>query len=349
MKPPFLLIACSLLFLVHDTSAQSLDIALAGHGLSIGNSSRFTGLRINAVDSQVERIDGLNLTLWNPGKNPDAAYNGATVGLIGTKARTITGIALSGIGVNAREHLRGIAAGGLGVGANRLTGLAAGLIMVDVKERIRGIVLAGFWTGDCQQLDGIAFSLGGAIGRQVRGLTIGGLFAGGSNLTGLSLSFGGAYADTLRGVAVGGIFANAGGLGGMRGIAGGGLFVGGRDLTGIACSLGGIGAESLDGIMLAGLGLGAGKRIRGVAIGSCLVFAPQVTGVAVGALNGLYIDRIDLEDFLHVKYANRRFTGLSIGLFNYTAQLKGVQLGLLNYAGNNPRWLKLLPVVNLHI
>ena len=28
---------------------------------------------------------------------------------------------------------------------------------------------------------------------------------------------------------------------------------------------------------------------------------------------------------------------------HHTQQLKGVQLGLLNYAGNNPRWARLLP------
>ena len=74
-----------------------------------------------------------------------------------------------------------------------------------------------------------------------------------------------------------------------------------------------------------------------------------MTGVAAGALNGFYIDRIDLEDFLRIRLANQRFTGLSIGLVNYSAQLKGVQLGLLNYAGNNPRWLRLLPLINIHL
>jgi hypothetical protein len=40
--------------------------------------------------------------------------------------------------------------------------------------------------------------------------------------------------------------------------------------------------------------------------------------------------------------------GVSIGLFNWTPRLRGVQLGLLNYAGNNPDGLKLLPLVNAH-
>jgi len=47
--------------------------------------------------------------------------------------------------------------------------------------------------------------------------------------------------------------------------------------------------------------------------------------------------------------ANRETVGLSIGLVNYTAELRGVQIGLLNYARNNPRWLRLLPFLNLHL
>ena len=91
------------------------------------------------------------------------------------------------------------------------------------------------------------------------------------------------------------------------------------------------------------------ERIRGIAVGTLVAFAPEVTGLMVGGLNGLYIDRIDLEDFLHFEMANERFRGLSIGFVNYTAELKGVQLGLFNYAGNNPRWLRLLPLVNVHL
>ena len=45
-----------------------------------------------------------------------------------------------------------------------------------------------------------------------------------------------------------------------------------------------------------------------------------LTGVSVSAVN--YVDGTQ--------------RGLSIGLFNYAETLHGVQLGLLNYAGNNP-------------
>ena len=91
------------------------------------------------------------------------------------------------------------------------------------------------------------------------------------------------------------------------------------------------------------------RRPFGSPLVSVLIFAPDVTGLAAVALNGVYIDRIDLVDFLHFRMVNQSYTGLSIGLVNYTARLKRVQLGLANYAGNNPRWLRLLPLVNVHL
>ena len=57
--------------------AASLDLGYRGWGISIGNAKRVTGVRINGVDRHVERVNGLNLTLWNPHKNPRAAFNGA--------------------------------------------------------------------------------------------------------------------------------------------------------------------------------------------------------------------------------------------------------------------------------
>ena len=40
--------------------------------------------------------------------------------------------------------------------------------------------------------------------------------------------------------------------------------------------------------------------------------------------------------------------GLAIGILNYARSLNGVQLGLLNYAGNNRPGLRWLPFVNAH-
>jgi len=36
-------------------------------------------------------------------------------------------------------------------------------------------------------------------------------------------------------------------------------------------------------------------------------------------------------------------------LYNRTEELHGLQVGLLNYAGNNPKGLRMLPFVNMHL
>jgi hypothetical protein len=42
-------------------------------------------------------------------------------------------------------------------------------------------------------------------------------------------------------------------------------------------------------------------------------------------------------------------TGLSIAVFNYAEELNGVQIGVLNIAGNNESGFQILPILNAHI
>jgi hypothetical protein len=88
--------------------------------------------------------------------------------------------------------------------------------------------------------------------------------------------------------------------------------------------------------------------VQGLALGSVIVqrsgtgllLAPLYTyGGPGGTLTGLSLSPVN-----HVRGRQR---GLTIGLFNYATHLSGAQLGLLNYAGNNPRFLRLLPGLNL--
>jgi hypothetical protein len=108
---PCVLLAALILVPLQSAAAQALDVAVAGYGLSLGDSSRLTGIRINVMDRRVERVNGLNLALWNPSESPDAEYNGMMLGIIGSKARKVHGLAFGGIGVNARGRLFGVAAG----------------------------------------------------------------------------------------------------------------------------------------------------------------------------------------------------------------------------------------------
>jgi hypothetical protein len=97
----------------------------------------------------------------------------------------------------------------------------------------------------------------------------------------------------------------------------------------------GVGAPRIEGLVLSGAAAGA-TVMRGVVVAPAyfrIDDAGRLTGLSVSAYN-------------HIKGEQR---GLAIGIFNYARSLNGVQIGVLNYAGNNSRGRRLLPLVNLHV
>ncbi len=246
-----LLVTMMLLALVGQSVASSLDLALRDVGISMGNSKRFTGIRLNGIDRNVERLRGLNLTLWRPGENPVLRVDGIGLGIVGPDG----------------EHLRGLMGGGIGVSADRVDGLAFGLLGIGVNE-MRGVAIA---------------PLGGG--------------------------FGGA-----SGVMIGGI---------------------------------GVGASEINGLALGGIGVG-GRKIRGIAIGGLAVGAKEITGIGAA---GLIVRAERISGLSAAIYCEgiRDQKGISIALLNRTPELHGLQVGLLNYAGNNPHPFRYLPIFNFHM
>ena len=109
-------------------------------------------------------------------------------------------------------------------------------------------------------------------------------------------------------------------------------------VNGIAAGLIGPEAQEINGLALGLLGVGAHGNVRGIALGGLGVGAgDDITGISLGFRGR------------HPEIRTQRFTGLSIGGFNCAEELHGLQLGILNYAGNNPRWARWLPVVNVHL
>src|SRR5258708_17506673 len=60
-----------------------VNLAIHNTGLSIGNSMTFTGLRLNWRDYRLDRIHGLNRTLWRPGQHVGGGITGGGAGLLG--------------------------------------------------------------------------------------------------------------------------------------------------------------------------------------------------------------------------------------------------------------------------
>ncbi len=318
----------SVLIALPKVFAQGVNIPAKRYGISIGNSTRFNGLRFNYRDKGVEAINGFNLTIWTPRdvegtlgqvnglalglpiSLQNAQFNGINIALGGGGAAgTARGIQLAGLGVGAGVDLHGIVIGGLGVGAGQsVVGFSFGGLGVGAGDRVAGFNIGGLGVGAGNDVQGINIGgLGVGAGNNVWGITIGGLGVGaGSYVTGLNIA---------------GLGVGAGQV--LRGVNIAGLGVGGPKVVGLSVSLL-LEAEIMEGVAItpAYYHLSAQSEIGEGPI--------QHKGVAVSA-------------FSNIRGEHR---GLTISILNIADDLKGIQLGLLNIARSNPKGLKALPVFN---
>ena len=335
-------------------TAQSIDLPVRGYGLSIGDSRDHVGLRLNFQDRNLRSMRGVNITIWTPAMPARAEVRGLAIGLPMTGGENLRGISMALFGVGAEGSLRGIALGGIGAGAGEsITGIAIAGIGAGAGESVRGIMIGGIGAGAGGSATGVMIGgIGAGAGGSAAGVMIGGIGAGaGGNVRGLVLS---------------GIGAGAGGN--FRGISASGIAAGsGGDLTGIHTAGVALGAGgNASGILVGGVAVGAGGELRGLAIGGVGVGAPVIraivlSGVAAGGedVSGLIVAPAyflvaenGYMNGVSVSAVNRirgRQQGLTIGILNIARDLRGVQLGLLNYAGSNRRGLRLLPFMNMQM
>ena len=304
--------------------AESIDLGARSSGLSIGNSSTWTGVRIKMSDRGVDTVRGVNITFLPAHDNKDARISGVSVGLYGPSGGTLTGLQIGGVGVMAQESVRGVSLGFLGTGAG---------------EDVSGLAFGGLGAGAGESITGIAFgTLGAGAGEHITGIAFGGLGAGaGESITGIA--FGGlgvGAGESINGIAVGMLGAGAGEV--IKGIVIGGLGAGaGESITGFSLGILAVGAgEDLKGVAVGGLGVGAGESITGIAIALGTVKISKD-----GRLKGF-----SASTFNHIRGSQ---TGLSIGIVNIAYELNGVQIGLVNYVRENPPYRRLLPLVNFNL
>ena len=321
--------------------SQSLDLMIDNYGLSIGDSRIVRGVRLNFRDREMQRVTGINATIWMPHKDArGGVVKGLALGLPATGADEIKGLGIGLFGVGAESEFKGLGVGGFGVGAGGdVTGILIGGFGVGAGGNVTGLTIGGFGAGS---------------GGDVKGITIGGFGAGaGGDVTGFQFGgFGVGAGGNVKGITIGGFGAGAGG-----------------DITGL--TIGGFGAGAggdVTGITIGGFGAGAGGTLKGLAIGIGGVGAPTVRGIGIAAavgghdLKGGFIapgyfkvtandddmeggraSGVSVSIFNHIK--GDQF-GLSIGLFNYAWEVNGIQLGVLNYVANNPKGTRLLPLIN---
>lgn len=332
--------------------SQGFGIPSKKGGIGFGNLPIFTGLRFNYCDKNVKKISGINVTVWQPKQDSvqTGTVNGISIGVpltMGTANKN--GINLGLLGAGASKNISGINIGGLGIGAG---------------ENVTGINIGG---------------LGMGSGGNVTGLNVGGLGAGsGKNVTGINIGgLGIGAGENLSGFSFGGLGAGSGGK--VSGITIGGIGVGaGKDLSGI--SIGGIGVGSggnVTGITIAGIGAGCGGELRGLVIAGVAAGAPKTKAIIIAPaaggqdVKGLMITPV----WMKVGYVNRHNEdgqevreekegtikgvsisafnqirgeqrGITLGVVNYTKKIHGIQFGLINIVKENPKGLRVLPILN---
>lgn len=382
MTPRFVLLAAAVLgaaLLVSPTSTlaaqndrdrdngPSLDLGINGVGLSIGDSRRWTGLRLNYRDGRLIEANGINLTLWYPHEGGAGDVNGLAIGLPTTGARRLTGAGIGLFGFGVEEEFVGLGIAGLGMGGGGdLKGIMLAGLGMGGGGDISGLSIAGLGMGGGGNLRGIAIAgLGAGMGGDLEGIFIGGLGAGGGGdvkgigIGGLGFGAGG----NLTGAAIGGLGVGSGGN--AKGLLIGGLGAGlGGDLTGVGIGGLGIGTGGdLTGLVIGGLGAGFGGTLKGVGIGGLGIGGSRIRGLAIGGLGvgGYDLEGVFLSPILFRVERDGRFQGVAaagysqikgrqegwtIGVVNYARELRGVQVGLINIARSNPSGTRVLPIFN---
>ena len=172
---------------------HALNIGVSGVGLSIGNSRRWTGVRINFQDNQVEQVNGIGITIWAAKNNEDMVSNGLSLGLSGPVGGRFTGVTIGGVGAVADQEFRGITVAGLGVVSN---------------GDMRGVNVAGLGTVADGSMYGINVAgLGTVSNRNMRGFNVAGLgLVANRDMDGVNLSGLGTVANSrMRGINFGGL------------------------------------------------------------------------------------------------------------------------------------------------
>ena len=294
-------------WLVRPLRAQGgLDLTVDHVGLAIGDVPEVTGIRLNFRDSALRRVTGINATIWAP-------YDNAGSG-------TVNGVAL-GLPVTGAGQINGVATGIFGVGAGRgITGLGVAPIGIGAGDELRGIMVGGIGVGAGGGVEGLSVAgIGVGAGGDVRGISIGGIgVGGGGRVTGLTIGgIGVGAGGDLTGVNVGGVGVGSGGT--VKWLSVAGVGVGAPRVEGLAAALA-VGGVDVRGVAIAPAYFTVGSSTE----------SGTLTGVAASAWN-------------RVQGAQH---GVTIGVVNTAHQLRGLQIGVVNYTRDNPRWRRLLPLVN---
>jgi len=331
----------------------NVNLTANNWGISLGDSRGVNGLRINYRDSQLEWVNGINITAWVPPEEsfpPSGDVTGLALGLPATAAENIDGLAASIAGTWASGRVRGISiTGGALITGDDFQGVGVSGVGLINGGRTDGIVANGIGLVTDSDFRGIGVSgIGMVTDGDVLGVGISGIgVVGGGHMSGLNVGGIGTVSDgDINGLSAGGVGLVSGGdIKGVS-VAGVGL-VADDSITGIA--VGGVGVVSdtrLTGVGIAGVGVVADEVRGGTA--SLMVSSNDYYGAAVTPLrftieSGGNFRGLSVSAWNNIRGTNN---GVTIGLLNYARHANGIQLGLINIVADNPPGLRVLPVFN---
>lgn len=236
-------------------------------------------------------------------------------------------------GYNAEGRIRGISLGLIRPEANDIIGLTFGGAAIFGGTRLSGINISGLTT---------------VCSGDMRGVNFGTLLLGtGDNMTGLNasglitLSFG-----NIQGVSIGGFALIAQHR--IRGFNVAGLAVTspGR-IDGITLSGLIMRSPHISGVSFCTFMIRADKSLRGFALSAFRIKAKEMKGISIASFQSIEKSH-GITLGLYNAFSDTQY-GICFGLVNFATTLKGAQIGLINYAKNNPKWARLLPFINLHL
>jgi hypothetical protein len=171
-------------------SRRSLDLTVGGVGISIGDSRRVNGLRINYRDSRLEKVNGINATIWTPYRDGHGDITGLSLGLPATGGRQVKGLLAAFFGAEISEDFGGISVAGLGMGvAQDATGIIIGGLGSGVGGSVRGAMIGGLGSGVGGDATGIFINgFGMGAGGTISFLTINGFGLGAPRIHGAAIA-----------------------------------------------------------------------------------------------------------------------------------------------------------------
>ncbi|MGM0739383.1 MAG: hypothetical protein ACQETM_09530, partial [Bacteroidota bacterium] len=123
---------------------RGVSLSIASYGIAFGNVPYINGLRFNFRDINLNRVNGLNLTVLVPREPSYGTVRGIAIGLPMTGAAHISGLSFALGGLSVNENIQGVQVALLGIGAgSSITGITISGLGFGSGGNVRGLNLAG--------------------------------------------------------------------------------------------------------------------------------------------------------------------------------------------------------------